>query len=174
MCSIRLHSLGTCSTYSFVSLHLSIQTLNCLCRWSEVITHVPCGGNVINPAGRLLIGSTLAEIDGDRDEDGNILGFAGPRSLHDGCRTISATGEMTFDIFDIGVLEDTGALEGVILHEMGHVIGVGCAKQRRGNVGSTVASVGTYSRSTSTFSKSPQHQGTISSGSVRVIETPNL
>lgn len=32
---------------------------------------------------------------------------------------------MNFDIDDIAQLENQGTLEGVILHEMGHVIGVG-------------------------------------------------
>ena len=32
---------------------------------------------------------------------------------------------MTFDIDDIANLENQGTFEGVILHEMGHVIGVG-------------------------------------------------
>ncbi|CAM9790169.1 unnamed protein product, partial [Laminaria digitata] len=90
-------------------------------RWSEIITHVPCGGSSTNPAGRLLISSTLEEIDGQ----GKVLGSAGPRNVWGSCRTISLTGTMRFDIDDITNLENRGTLEGVILHEMGHVIGVG-------------------------------------------------
>ena len=41
------------------------------------------------------------------------------------CNTISAEGNMRFDIDDILNLEANGSFEGVILHEMGHVIGVG-------------------------------------------------
>ena len=41
------------------------------------------------------------------------------------CRTISLLGAMRFDIDDIANMEADGTFEGVILHEMGHVIGVG-------------------------------------------------
>eukprot|EP00904_Undaria_pinnatifida_P013073 jgi/Undpi1/8897/HiC_scaffold_25.g11359.m1 len=90
-------------------------------RWSEVITHVPCGGNNDYPAGRLLITATLAGIDGS----GGTLGSAGPTSVWSSCKTISLLGAMTFDIDDIEGLEDAGTFEGVIQHEMGHVIGIG-------------------------------------------------
>ncbi|CAM9332643.1 unnamed protein product, partial [Laminaria digitata] len=90
-------------------------------RWSEVITHVPCGGTDDDPAGRLLISSTLETIDGV----GGILGSAGPSRIWDSCRTISFVGAMRFDIDDIASMERDGIFEGVILHEMGHVIGVG-------------------------------------------------
>lgn len=92
-----------------------------MCRWSEVVTHVPCGGTTEFPAGRLLISATLKGVDGV----GGVLGFAGPTAVWRGCNTISAEGEMTFDVDDISSLEADGSLEGVVLHEMGHVIGVG-------------------------------------------------
>ena len=41
------------------------------------------------------------------------------------CRTISFLGSMRFDIDGIVNMEADGIFEGVILHEMGHVIGVG-------------------------------------------------
>eukprot|EP00904_Undaria_pinnatifida_P013068 jgi/Undpi1/8892/HiC_scaffold_25.g11354.m1 len=75
-------------------------------RWAEVITHVPCGGHPDYPAGRVQISATLDSIDGY----GGTLGYAGA---------------MTFDIDDIWDLEYFGTFEGVILHEMGHVFGVG-------------------------------------------------
>ncbi|CAM9902971.1 unnamed protein product, partial [Laminaria digitata] len=90
-------------------------------RWSEIITHVPCGGSSTVPAGRLLISATLEPIDGA----GNTLGFAGPTRIWSLCRTISFEGAMTFDLDDIASMESQGIFEGVILHEMGHVIGVG-------------------------------------------------
>ena len=92
-----------------------------VCRWSEVITNVPCGGNSVNPAGRLLISATLEPIDGIN----GILGSAGPTRIWNDCRTISLEGAMRFDIADIAGMEFRGIFEGVILHEMGHVIGVG-------------------------------------------------
>ena len=82
---------------------------------------MPCGGTTELPAGRLLISSTLEEIDGVS----GTLGEAGPDSVWRGCNTISAEGHMRFDIADITNLEADGTFEGVILHEMGHVIGVG-------------------------------------------------
>ena len=82
---------------------------------------MPCGGTTEFPAGRLLISATLQEIDGF----GGVLGFAGPTAVWRGCSTISAEGEMTFDIDDVSSLEADGSFGGVILHEMGHVIGVG-------------------------------------------------
>ena len=90
-------------------------------RWAEVVTHVPCGGNDDFPPGRLLIEATLDAIDGV----GGVLGFAGPTMVWSDCPTISFQGAMTFDIADVNDLEDLGIFEGVVLHEMGHVIGIG-------------------------------------------------
>ena len=76
-------------------------------------------------AGRLLITATLAEIDGAGDSEGHTLGFAGPYLFWVNRPTTSLTGAMTFNIYGIGQLESETFLEGAILHEMGHVIGVG-------------------------------------------------
>lgn len=97
------------------------QSIDLVHRWAELVTHVPCGGTEDVPAGRLLITATLAEIDGV----GGAVGSARPSNVWNGCRTISLRGQINFDISDIADLEATGTLEGVILHEMGHVIGVG-------------------------------------------------
>lgn len=86
------------------------------CRWMEVITHVPCSST-----GVLTINAEVTAIDGVS----GVLGSAGPTSVFVSCPTISASGDMTFDIADVESLEDSGFLEDVILHEMGHVIGVG-------------------------------------------------
>ena len=86
---------------------------------------MPCGGSDEYPAGRLLISSTLEFIDGV----GGTLGSAGPSRIWSACPTISLEGEMRFDIDDISTLEAGGLFEGVILHEMGHVIGIGYAKK---------------------------------------------
>ena len=100
-------------------------TRNRLGRWAEVITHVPCGGHPDYPAGRVQISATLDTIDGN----GGTLGFAGRTAYWNSCPTISATGAMTFDIDDISDLEFSGTFEGVILHEMGHVFGLGCVNK---------------------------------------------
>lgn len=90
-------------------------------RWEEIITHVPCGGSATSPAGQLLISATIEPIDGP----GGTLGFAGPTSVWSECMSISTTGDMTFDIDDVDDLEEDGGLGAVIVHEMGHVIGIG-------------------------------------------------
>ncbi|CAN0526363.1 unnamed protein product, partial [Scytosiphon promiscuus] len=69
----------------------------------------------------LLISATLEAIDGVN----GVLGSAGPTRIWSGCRSISSLGTMRFDIADIDSMEQNGIFEGVILHEMGHVIGVG-------------------------------------------------
>lgn len=97
------------------------QQMPLFCRWSDVITHVPCGGNIQYPAGRLEITATLEDIDGA----GRTHGSAGPRSVWASCKSISLKGDMKLDIADIANLEADGSFEGVILHEMGHVIGIG-------------------------------------------------
>lgn len=71
--------------------------------------------------GRLSITATLEYVDGS----GGILGFAGPTGTHYSCPGISYRGVMTFDSADVDTMEARGSFEGVILHEMGHVIGVG-------------------------------------------------
>lgn len=88
-----------------------------------MVTHHPdCGSSGKHPAGRLLITSSLITIDGE----GGVLGQAGPRMLRDACMSISIEGIMMFDIDDIEDMETRGILDGVILHEMGHVLGIGC------------------------------------------------
>ncbi len=72
----------------------------------------------------------LAEIDGPGGPNGNVLGQAGPCFLRD--NGSPALGGMTFDTFDLEELETEGSLETVILHEMGHVLGVGTLWRERG------------------------------------------
>lgn len=89
-------------------------------RWAEVVSYVKCGGSSTYPAGQLLITSTLETIDGR----GGILGSAGPTAIWSSCGA-TVTGSMRFDIDDISAMEAGNYFEGVIQHEMGHVIGVG-------------------------------------------------
>ena len=68
----------------------------------------------------ILIEVALAPIDGP----GQVLGRAGPRFV----RTddfLTLTGVMFFDVADLDFLEELGLFEEVIVHEMGHVLGVG-------------------------------------------------
>ncbi|WP_187176240.1 leishmanolysin-related zinc metalloendopeptidase [Algoriphagus sp. AK58] len=68
----------------------------------------------------LIIEVAIAPIDGP----GRILGQAGPRFL----RTtggLPVSGVMFFDVADLDFLEELDLFEDVIVHEMGHVLGVG-------------------------------------------------
>ncbi|MCA9172661.1 MAG: hypothetical protein KDB23_33580, partial [Planctomycetales bacterium] len=91
-------------------------------RWSELII-----GDIpdVNVSGYglvddLVIEATAPSIDGVN----GILGSAGPSSLRSGSY-LPAYGTMRFDSADINALENNGQLLNVILHEMGHVIGIG-------------------------------------------------
>ena len=65
----------------------------------------------------------LAKFD-SIDGPGKVLGQAGPCAIRvsDG---LTILGQMTFDSADVALLNSSGALNSVILHEMGHVLGFG-------------------------------------------------
>ncbi|WP_420460008.1 leishmanolysin-related zinc metalloendopeptidase [Neolewinella sp.] len=68
----------------------------------------------------IVIEVALAPIDGP----GGILGQAGPRFV----RTsdfLTLSGVMFFDVDDLALLDELDLFEEVIVHEMGHVLGVG-------------------------------------------------
>ncbi len=106
-------------------------------RWSAVITgdltnftvrrsQIPtnCGGDpgdtTLIDVDDLIIFARIGPIDGPQ----GILGQASPCATHDDSGAV-AVGYMNFDIDDVRFLEDNNVFEGTILHEMGHVIGVG-------------------------------------------------
>ena len=68
----------------------------------------------------IIIEVVLAPIDGP----GKILGQAGPRYLRTADR-LPLSGVMYFDVADLAYLESLDLFEDVIVHEMGHVLGVG-------------------------------------------------
>ena len=68
----------------------------------------------------IVIEVALAPIDGP----GGILGQAGPRYVRLP-EYLTLTGVMFFDVADLGLLDQLGLFEEVIVHEMGHVLGVG-------------------------------------------------
>ncbi|GAB5554559.1 MAG: leishmanolysin-related zinc metalloendopeptidase [Saprospiraceae bacterium] len=102
-------------------------------RWERIIIGdvpsftgtVPSAFNGFPPAvdgtlDDILIEVALAPIDGP----GGILGQAGPRFV----RTsdfLTLSGVMFFDVADLDFLEQLDLFEEVIVHEMGHVLGVG-------------------------------------------------
>lgn len=72
----------------------------------------------------LVILAEGAKIDGPGNEQGNILGQAGPLLIRNGS-SLPAVGVMRFDTFDLDRMEETGLLHDVIVHEMGHALGFG-------------------------------------------------
>ncbi len=68
----------------------------------------------------VVIFATVDSLDGP----GGILGGASPCWIRD-VGSLTLVGGMVFDSADLGMLESLGILEAVILHEMGHVLGIG-------------------------------------------------
>jgi len=75
----------------------------------------------------VIIEVNLTEIDGP----GQILGRAGPSFIRLPQAT-TLTGLMEFDVADLASLDAANQFENVILHEMGHVLGIGTLWQRKG------------------------------------------
>ncbi|HEY4305769.1 MAG TPA: leishmanolysin-related zinc metalloendopeptidase [Gemmatimonadaceae bacterium] len=125
-------------------------------KWSSIITNdvtdIPsgfgtCGGSVQLYSGTvddLLIFATIDSIDGPF----NIVGSAGPCSVRQSATALMPIiGSMHFDIADVATLETRGLLNSVILHEMGHVLGIGTFWQPLGllvNPSTASSSLDTY------------------------------
>lgn len=94
-------------------------------RWAEVIVgdfpSINIGTEIIES---LVIEASGISIDGGGTVDGNILGQSAPTTfrLSNG---LPVKGFMEFDTFDLEQMETEGILQSVILHEMGHVLGIG-------------------------------------------------
>ena len=69
----------------------------------------------------LVIVASVREIDGTF----GILASAGWCGIRDGEGGLPFMGAMEFDVADLEQLEEGGDMEEVILHEMGHVVGIG-------------------------------------------------
>lgn len=92
-------------------------------RVSAAACGIPSGFEAVDD---LVIEVRLQAIDGV----GGVLGSAGPRCLRSGGgRPIN--GVMTFDTADNANMISRGTFEAVILHEMGHVLGIGTLWSRR-------------------------------------------
>lgn len=91
-------------------------------RWSQVIIgdlpSMIVDGREIDD---VEITATAVPIDGAY----GVLGQAGPRVMRPGAQGLPATGIMQFDTADVSRMVSEGTFTNVILHEMGHVIGIG-------------------------------------------------
>lgn len=98
-------------------------------RWSQIITadlpDVTINGRTIDD---LEITATGPYIDGPS----GILGQAGPRATRTSGSQLPYSGIMEFDSADLATMESNGTLQNVILHEMGHVLGIGTLWARKG------------------------------------------
>ena len=92
-------------------------------RWSQVITGDLPG--VTLPGGTFVddvqIEASIVPIDGAN----GILGQAGPTDFRTGVAGLPYAGVMEFDTADVAAMESDGTFRGVIMHEMGHVLGLG-------------------------------------------------
>jgi hypothetical protein len=117
-------------TLSMSGLTVSQQAIfqQAAARWSQVIT-----GDLPNATYRgtavddLLINASARTIDGR----GGILGQAGPDAFRSGSR-LPFHGIMEFDAADMASMEQSGLLLSVVLHEMGHILGIGTIWENRG------------------------------------------
>lgn len=77
----------------------------------------------------IILFASVTAIDGP----GSILGSAGPCTRRAGSN-LTVVGQMRFDEADLANIEASNRLEAVIVHEMGHVLGIGTNWQVNGVV----------------------------------------
>jgi hypothetical protein len=97
-------------------------------RWSQVITgdlpNASYNGTTVDD---LLINASSISIDGVN----GILGQAGPDRFRSGS-LLPYHGVMQFDAADMASMEASGLLFSVVLHEMGHILGIGTLWSSKG------------------------------------------
>lgn len=76
----------------------------------------------------IVIDAAIVAFDGP----GNVLGSAGPCFLRNDASALPFFGAMRFDEADMQELSNSGNLVNVILHEMGHVLGIGSLWELKG------------------------------------------
>lgn len=100
-------------------------------RWAQVIVgdfpRIRIRGEVISA---VVIEARGSRIDDGGGPQGNILGQSSPTDMLPS--GLPAKGFMEFDTFDLGRMEGDGTLHSVILHEMGHVLGIGTIWKAKG------------------------------------------
>lgn len=99
-------------------------------KWQAVVTgelssfvlnnNSQCGATLNETVDDLLILVELDSIDGP----GQVLGSAGPCLIR-GSNNLTIVGQMTFDTADVAARINDGSFTDIVLHEMGHVLGIG-------------------------------------------------
>ena len=91
-------------------------------RWEQIITAdiADVTSSTYGFIDDLLIDASVVAIDGA----GQILGQAGPDEFRSGS-SLPDHGIMRFDSADVAQMAANGTLAAVIMHEMGHVLGIG-------------------------------------------------
>jgi hypothetical protein len=121
--SIKVRFLGGLSTTQETVFSRAAE------RWQTLIS-----GDLPNaqlPSGE-IVDDVLIDASGVRiDGPFGILGQAGPTHLRANT-LLPAKGIMEFDTADLTRMEEDGSLEDVIIHEMGHVLGIGTIWQDLG------------------------------------------
>ena len=101
--------------------------------WESILPERIDGRAAGSTFNSLTITASVGPIDGDGDGMTNTLAQAGPTSsVNDGQFILANTGIMQFDENDIDLLVGDGSFEDVILHEMGHVLGIGTLWEANG------------------------------------------
>jgi hypothetical protein len=96
-------------------------------RWSSVISGDLPDAGLIDDVQIIALG---VPIDGPL----GVLGSAGPTAVRTDYGNLPIQGQMRFDSADLALLESSGDLFSTILHEMGHVLGIGTLWQSQGLV----------------------------------------
>jgi hypothetical protein len=112
----------------------------------------------------IFIGYNVSYIDGYY----NILGAAGPQYQYQG---LPLTGFMRFDSADFDCMIVDGSLDTVILHEMGHVLGIGTLWTYRNLL--NPSNCEDYPGDGSTMPVPPQHVGSNANASLALIDPSN-
>ena len=90
-------------------------------RWAQVITgDLPDVNSSRGLIDDLLIDASVSPIDGV----GGILGQAGATAIRSGAGGLPYMGRMQFDDADIASMVANGTFGSVVLHEMGHILGI--------------------------------------------------